>query len=159
MGEAAEEEDRGCSSGGDENWPKFGPAIYLPLFGIIKRTYFLGIFMARKRCAVNFGRNSGSGESHSMDSWTPESAPPSSVSGEAGEKKRKKEQWVTLILRSRTLRQTKTPPPPSSSFLRLGGIFPGNAATVINETLSSPSSSSSLFKLTFLRLSLVVQRF
>ena len=26
--------------------------LYLPLFGFTKRTYFLGIFMARKRCAV-----------------------------------------------------------------------------------------------------------
>ena len=139
---------------------KTGPssAIYLPLFGIIKRTYFLGIFMARKRCAVKLREIVP--ETVKVIPWTVGHPSPLLLLPyqEKGEK-RKKEQWATLILRSRTLRQTKTPPPPPS-FLRLGGIFPGNAATVINETLSSPSSSSSsLFKLTFLRLSLVVQRF
>ncbi len=133
-----------------------GSAIYLPLFGFVKRTRFLGPFMARKRGAVNLREIVP--ETVKVIPWTVGHPSPLLLLPyqEKGEK-RKKEQWATLILRSRTLRQTKTPPP---SFLRLGGIFPGNAATVINETLSSPSSSSSsLFKLTFLRLSLVVQRF
>ncbi len=94
-GEAAEEEeeDRGCFSGGDKNWPKFGRAIYLPIFATLwiykKNILFRHIHGEEKVCGEIARNSTRNGESHSMNSWTPESAPPSSVSGEGGEEKKR----------------------------------------------------------------------
>ncbi len=150
-----EKKDRGCSSGGDKNWPKFGLAIYLPLFGFIKRTNFLSAFMARKRGAVNLREIVP--ETVKVIPWTV--GHPSLLLLLPYQEKLEKKKKRTVGHTHLEKQDIATDKDPSSSFFCPGGIFPGNAATVINETLSSPSSSSSLFKLTFLRLSLVVQRF